>query len=368
MSAQPPRESKIQKIASWMVILALVVVCLIYFSNFLQPLMVALMVWYFVYVLRDFISKARIRGKVIPRWLATTLAFVSIILITFGIVEIVSFNLERILERLPDYIASSRSMLESVRSLEGFEELQQRIIGRIEEFDFRPLVTSLLNSLSGIAGNIVLIIIYVGFLLVEDRFFLRKLQLTAGAGSEGQRMMDIVSEVNEAIKSYVYVKTQMSLITGVLSYFVFLAFGIDFPVLWAFITFLLNYIPYIGSLVATLLPAAFAVFQFQSFIIFLWMTLALQAIHFTIGNILEPKVMGRTLNLSPLGVLLALTFWGLIWGVLGMILSVPITSIMVIIASRVPGLRFVAVWLSESGELGPDQVVSSDKASGASGA
>jgi len=125
-------------------------------------------------------------------------------------------------------------------------------------------------------------------------------------------------------------------------------------VLWAFVIFLLNYIPYVGSLVATLLPSAFAVFQFQSFSIFIWIFLSIQAVQIVVGNILEPKVMGKTLNLSPLGVLLALTFWGMIWGVMGMILSVPITSILVIIASRFPGTRFVAVLFSETGEL-PEQ-------------
>jgi predicted PurR-regulated permease PerM len=103
--------------------------------------------------------------------------------------------------------------------------------------------------------------------------------------------------------------------------------------------------------VATLLPAAFAMFQFQSFLIFLWVFLVIQAIQFLVGNVLEPKIMGRTLNLSPLGVMLALTFWGIIWGVLGMFLSVPITSVMLISFSRFESTRFIAVWLSETGDL-----------------
>ena len=143
----------------------------------------------------------------------------------------------------------------------------------------------------------------------------------------------------------------MSLLTGILTYFILLAFDVDFPILWAFLTFLLNYIPYIGSFIATLLPAVFAIFQFQSLLIFVWIFLAVQAVQIAVGNILEPKIMGRTLNLSPLGVLVALAFWGIIWGVLGMIVSVPITSILVITASRIPTLRFLAIWLSETGEL-----------------
>ena len=342
---------RIEQIASWLFILSIVVVCLIYFSDFLQPIMLAVMVWYFVYVFRDYFGRVRIRSKPLTKWLRTALAFVFIVRLTFGVIEIVSFNLEKIIERFPTYVAHSKTMFESIKAIEGFEETKDRLVSRITDFDFRPLLSGLLNGMSGFAGNILLIIIYVGFLLVEEKFFTRKLELTAGAGQKGESVKQIVDQINEAVKTYVFVKTQMSLLTGFLSYLVLLMFGVDFPVLWAFIIFLLNYIPYIGSLVATILPAAFAVFQFQNFSIFIWLFLAIQVVQFGVGNVLEPKVMGRTLNLSPLGVLLALTFWGLIWGVLGMILSVPITSILVIIASQVPRLRFVAVWLSETGDI-----------------
>jgi predicted PurR-regulated permease PerM len=242
-------------------------------------------------------------------------------------------------------------MLESIQTIEGFEQVQQRMINKIEDFDFRPVISGLLNGISSFAGNITLIIIYVGFLIAEQKFFRKKLQLVIHESNKGSSYLNIIREVNQAVQKYVLVKTQMSLLVGLLTYFILLGFDVDFPVLWAFLTFLLNYIPYIGSLIATLLPAVFAIFQFQSLLIFVWIFLALQAVHVVVGNILEPKIMGRTLNLSPLGVLVALAFWGIIWGILGMIVSVPITSILVITASRIPSLRFLAIWLSETGEL-----------------
>jgi predicted PurR-regulated permease PerM len=203
------------------------------------------------------------------------------------------------------------------------------------------------------AGNIFLIIIYVAFLLAEQSMFAKKIGQVLGDPGRIQAFDRILSQVNSAVRTYVYVKTLMSFLTGILSYVVLLSFGVDFPVLWAFMIFLLNYVPYVGSFVATFLPASFAVFQFQSFYVFIWIFLAIQVVQILVGNVLEPKVMGKTLNLSPLGVLLALTFWGMIWGIMGMILSVPITSILVIIALRFPSTRFVAVLLSETGEL-PD--------------
>jgi predicted PurR-regulated permease PerM len=350
---QPTARDKIgiERVTAWVILFSLVVVSLIYFSSFLQPLMLAIMVWYFIYVFRDYAGRMHYKERRLPEWVVTILAFVFIILVSFGIVEIVSFNLEKIIQRFPIYVEGSKRMLDSVESLPGLEDIQSRVITRIEEFDFRPLLTGLLNGLSGIAGNIFLIIIYVGFLLVEEKLFKKKLELSFNGGGKAGGVKKIIEQINESVRTYVFVKTQMSLLTGFLSYVILALFGVDFPVLWAFLIFLLNYIPYIGSLVATLFPAAFAVFQFQSFAMFIWIFLAIQVVQFAIGNILEPKVMGRTLNLSPLGVLLALTFWGIIWGILGMILSVPITSILVIIASRVPRLRFIAIWLSETGDL-----------------
>jgi predicted PurR-regulated permease PerM len=344
----------VERLAAATVLVALGVVCLVYFSSFLQPLILAVMLWYLIYELRVVGGRITIRGRKLPAWLITVLAFCIVILVIMGVVEIITYNLMLIRARTPDYLANLRTMLNSVQEIPGFELVQQRTIQRIESFNFNPILTGLLNGISGMAGNIFLIMIYVVFLLAEQSMFAKKMKQLLSDQSSIMAFQKFLSQVNSAVRTYVYVKTLMSFLTGILSYFILLLFGVDFPVLWAFVIFLLNYVPYVGSLVATFLPAAFAVFQFQSFSIFIWVFLAIQVVQVLVGNILEPKVMGKTLNLSPLGVLIALTFWGMIWGVMGMILSVPITSILVIIALRFPATRFVAVLLSETGEL-PDE-------------
>lgn len=348
------RSITIERVAALFFLAGLCVLCLVYFSSFLQPLILAIMLWYLIYELRVAGGAIKIRGRQLPAWLITLLAFSIVILVILGVIEIITYNLQLIRQSTPLYLANLRVMLNSIQEIPGFEIVQQRIVQRIESFDFNPILTGLLNGISGMAGNIFLIIIYVAFLLAEQSLFAKKIRLLLSDQSRLGAIQRIVSQVNSAVRMYVYVKTLMSILTAILGYFILLLFHVDFPVLWAFVIFLLNYIPYVGSLVATLLPSAFAVFQFQSFSIFIWIFLSIQAVQIVVGNILEPKVMGKTLNLSPLGVLLALTFWGMIWGVMGMILSVPITSILVIIASRFPGTRFVAVLFSETGEL-PEQ-------------
>ena len=150
-----------------------------------------------------------------------------------------------------------------------------------------------------------------------------------------------------------YLKTFVSLLTGLLSYFALLSIGVEAPVFWAFLIFLLNYIPTIGSLIATSFPALFALLQFGELGPFLWVLGVVGAIQVIIGNIVEPKVMGNSLNISSLVVLLALAIWGSLWGIIGMILSVPITVIMVIIFAEFKATRPIAVLLSEKGILYP---------------
>ncbi|MCU0358525.1 MAG: AI-2E family transporter [Cyclobacteriaceae bacterium] len=342
---------RVEKVAAWFVILAIVIFCLNYFSNFLQPIVIAVMIWYGVYELKRILGKIRIKGNSPPNWLLTTLAFVIILLISMGIYEIITHNLELIIRRLPIYVENFKSMMANLNTLDGFHDVQDRFMKWIGEFDPKPVLTGFLNSLTNLAGNLLIIIIYVAFMLVEEKYFNSKLQVLLNDERKQVNVYGMINQISSSIRKYITVKTQMSVLTGVLSYIILLLFDVDFPVLWAFLIFLLNYIPYIGSFFATLLPAVFALFQFQSFFMLLWVFLAIQAVQLLVGNVLEPKVMGRSLNLSPLGVLLALTFWGVIWGVLGMFLSVPITSVMVITCARFESTRFIAVWLSETGKI-----------------
>ncbi|HRJ30322.1 MAG TPA: AI-2E family transporter [Cyclobacteriaceae bacterium] len=351
MDQPDTRPFKVERIASWFVILAILIFCLNYFSNFLQPIVIAVMIWYGVYELKRILAKLKIKGKALPNWLLTLFAFLIIFLISIGIFEILTSNLELIIKKSPEYAENFKNMISGLQTLDGFQDIQQRIVSRAKEFDVQPLLTGFLNSLTNIAGNTIVIIIYVAFLLVEEKYFSKKLHAVT-SNSEKQEKVDVVmDQVTQAIRKYISVKTQMSLLTGVLSYVLLLLFDVDFPVLWAFLIFLLNFIPYIGSFIATALPSVFAMFQFQSFAMLFWVFIVIQAVQLLVGNVLEPKIMGRTLNLSPLGVMLALTFWGVIWGILGMFLSVPITSVMLITFSRFESTRFIAVWLSETGEL-----------------
>lgn len=127
--------------------------------------------------------------------------------------------------------------------------------------------------------------------------------------------------------------------------------GIDGAFFWAFLLFALNYIPTIGSLLATIFPAVFSLLQYGELSPFIIILIGLGVIEWFIGNVLEPKIMGKSLNLSPLITILALVVWGQIWGITGMLLSTPITVIIVIVFSQLENMRPVAILLSENGDF-----------------
>ena len=166
-----------------------------------------------------------------------------------------------------------------------------------------------------------------------------------------KQMTNLVNKIDHSIGNYVALKTLTSLMTGFLSYFALLFIGIDAPLFWAFLIFILNFIPTIGSLIATLFPALFAILQFGDFTPGILVLAIVGAVQLVIGNLVEPRLMGNSLNISPLVVFLTLAIWGVIWGVSGMLLSVPITVIMIIIMSEFPGTRPFAILLSQRGNL-----------------
>ena len=130
-----------------------------------------------------------------------------------------------------------------------------------------------------------------------------------------------------------------------------MAVGIDYAPFWALLIFMLNYIPTFGSMVGVLFPSLLALVQFDSLTNFFILVPILTAIQMLIGNVLEPKLMGNSLNLSAIVVLLSLAIWGSIWGIPGMFLSVPITVVLMIIFSNVPQTRAIAILLSSDGDI-----------------
>ena len=230
------------------------------------------------------------------------------------------------------------------------------IMGMVSDYtanmDVSGMISSTVDLTTSFMGNAFLILLYVLFLLIEESIFpekLRALFKTEDAKYDGTQ--SLFQKMDKNISRYLSLKTLVSLLTGVLSYIAFLIFGLDAPIFWAMLIFVLNYIPTIGSLIATVFPAVFAILQFGELAPFVYILIVVGIIQVVVGNIVEPALMGNSLNISSLVVVLSLTIWGAIWGIMGMILSVPITVMMIIVFEEIPALRPIAILLSEKGKL-----------------
>ena len=160
-----------------------------------------------------------------------------------------------------------------------------------------------------------------------------------------------MTDINGRIGAYLALKTLLSVLLGLATWVILALFGVELAVFWALVVGLLNYVPYIGSVLGVALPVAFALLQFGDIKPVLALTAALGVVQFLIGNLLDPYLMGNSLNLSPFVILVSLTVWSALWGIPGAFLAVPITACIVMILAEFSGSRPIAVLLSQKGEV-----------------
>lgn len=338
------------KASNFIIVLIAVIAVLVIGKGILIPFIFALIFWFFTREIRKFIYRLPLAKKIIPKWLSNVFVF-SIIILAFGFIsEIVTNsitdvtdsysvyepNIERMITELGNYL--NVDILTSIKSLVG-------------DFNYGSVLGDVANGVSSLLGDTFMIVIYALFLFLEERSFVKKLYKILSKGGNYDSVQMMLDKIEDSISSYLRLKTYVSLLTGVLSYFVLLMVGVDSAPFWAFLIFLLNYIPTIGSLVGTLFPAIFSLLQFGEFTPFLIIGAAVGAIQVVVGNVIEPRLFGKSLNLSPLVTILALSVWGKIWGITGMVLSVPITVIMIIVFSQFEKTRSIAIMLSENGDI-----------------
>lgn len=341
---------KVQKVASWMVIVFLLVFMLVYVQSIIIPFVLALLIWFLVKKARNLIDKSPIIKKYIPQWIKTVLASCLIFGGIFFIGQILTSNIESLAGSYEKY--ASNIEIVSLKISKLFKiNLNDEIVHFFATFEFSSYLELLFNSISEILGNMVMIIFYITFLFIEESLFQHKIKLIFRAPDKYANVMSIINKVDRSMSSYISLKSLISLITTTLSYIILVSVGIDSPLFWAFLIFMFNFIPSVGPIMGTIFPAIFSLIQFGDFIPFLVIFFGVGGVATLVGSFVEPKLMGNTLNISPLVAILSLAIWGSMWGIIGMFLSVPITVALIIIFSQFPETRSVAILLSEKGRV-----------------
>ncbi|RPJ01323.1 MAG: AI-2E family transporter [Candidatus Aminicenantes bacterium] len=191
-------------------------------------------------------------------------------------------------------------------------------------------------------GKFLLVFLFLVFIVAGRGRLEKKIPKAIGDGQAG-RVHGVFERINHQIRKYLVIKTAISLGNGLMVWIVLTAFGVDFAALFGLLAFFLNFIPSIGSLIAAVIRVSFAFFQFGSFWTPFWILVITVSLDSILGDIVEPRVMGKGLGLSPLLVFFSLLFWGWLWGIPGMILSIPLTAVIRIVCQNIPALRPVAV-------------------------
>jgi predicted PurR-regulated permease PerM len=208
------------------------------------------------------------------------------------------------------------------------------------------MALSSLGTFLSFLSTFFLVLIFLIFMLAGRGRLNEKIHRSFSP-QRGAQLAAIIDQIDSRVQKYLAIKTAISIASGLITTLLLMIFGVDFAIAFGFITFLLNYIPNIGSFIAKALPFLIAMVQFSSFWRAFWILAVMTMIDAVMGMVIEPRLMGQGLGLSPLGILLSLFFMGWMWGIPGMILAVPIMAVLKIVCSSFPNLRFLDALLSK---------------------
>ena len=319
----------------------------------LLPVFAAVISVYILSTAAASMQRVPVLGR-LPAW-----ARRGLILILFAIVVVLLFilvinNLVQVVAILPQYESNLERLISNNASLLGIEDeptWENLRRATLDQIDIGSWMTPALLSLRGFGVTLFLVVLYSSFFIAERGVMARKVMIAAGNEETGARAIQLLSRINERIGQYLFVKTVINVILGVLSFWILLLLGIEFALFWAVLIAFLNYIPYIGSLIGVIFPVLLSLAQFGSLSMAGATMVSLTAAQLFVAFILEPRMMGRAFNLSPFVVLLALAFWSSLWGLPGALLAVPLTVSLVLVFAELKPTHSFAVLLSANGKV-----------------
>jgi len=319
-------------------------------KDLLIPLVLAVIIWYLINILAIAFQKIVFFKWHLPIAICYLFSIITISGLLVLLIDLISSNIADVIVVAPAYQKKLSMIIAGGYDLLGIEE-PPTIKQIFKNIDFGSILSQFAVTITGFVSRAGIILIYLIFIFLEQKSFKVKLTALIKNPEKREDIFKMIEKIDRDIRIYIGIKTFDSALTGILAYFIMASQKLDFAEFWAILIFTLNFIPTIGSIVATVFPFLFALIQFDSFYPIAVIAGGLILLQFLIGNILEPRLMGSNLNLSPLLILLSLALWGSLWGIPGMILCVPITVIALIIFSHFPQTRSIAIFLSKDGRI-----------------
>lgn len=331
------------KIFTVLVLCTLVILAtaLYFASSIFAPLTFAFFILALVWPMHKFLQERLPRGLA----LFITLSATIVVFLAFG--SIIAWSLSSIADWLISNINRFQALY--VRGTDWLEEHGIFVAGTLADtFDVAWLIRmfqEVAARLNRLAGFGILIFVFLMLALLETEEFRQRL-VQVGKNRQGAKLIEAARQIAAKFRKYMVVRTQLSILTG----FVVAAFagltGVEPAIAWGLLAFVLNYIPFVGSFAATILPGVFAMAQLDTWQAVIVVFAGLAVIQFLIGNYLEPLVAGAALSISPFAVVFAVFFWGFLWGIPGAFIGVPILITVIVICAQYPSSRWVATLLS----------------------
>ena len=342
----------LQRAALWAVVIAATMYLLVAGRSLLLPIVLGIVLWYMIDALADAFEQPRLGNLRLPR----PLALLTAVCLMGGLVWVVgrtlSANVTAVIAAAPSYERRLQFLINEAAYMVGTEQAPtlNELFDRISLADTLSGIATAAASLVSVAG---IVLIYAGFLFVEQVRFRRKLAMVLGSSQNQARVLAVLDQIDRDIRVYIRIKTTLAVVTSALAYTIMASVGVDFAGFWAVMVFFFYYIPTVGSILAIVAPAVLTLVQFDHLTPFLIVLFVFGTIQVVTANVVEPAIMGRTLNLSPRVVIVSLMVWGAMWGVVGMFLCVPIMVVGLIVLAQFETTRPIAILLSADGRI-PD--------------
>ena len=319
----------------------------------LLPVLIAMIALYILSNVTDRLGAMPLIGR-LPATLRRFMVLAAFTVVLVLLVLYVAETFTQVATVLPRYDSNLDALATQLGLLMHLEDEPTWATVRaatIDQFQIQSYIGPILASVRGFGGTLFLVVLYAAFFMAERARMAEKLALAIGDPGRESRTLALLARINARVGNYLSVKTVVNVVLGAISFGILLLFGIDFALFWAILIGLLNYIPYIGSMIGGLFPILLSLAQFGSFPLAAAVASALTVAQLFVAGYLEPRMMSRAFNLSPFVVLFALAFWSALWGLPGAVLAVPLTASLIIVMAEIDATRPVAIMLSATGKV-----------------
>jgi AI-2 transport protein TqsA len=342
--AQPSTSERIRTVCLVLIAVCVVGAALYFLRDILTPLLISLFLFFLIKPMADAFGRWRW-----PVWLSYALLCVLLVVVVYVAGRVVQANVESFQQRLPEY---RQHLVELGRDVARFTgqanaNAEEKTVGELFDLTWKEVVQRAFGTVLGFVETLVLVVFYLFFLFLEAQHLPRRVQ-SAYSPELAEKILRIGSTIRDGINGYLVVKTSVSLGLGITTGLLGYLFGLDFWPLWGVLMFVANYVTYVGSIVALAPPIVLAYLQFSDPVSATIFAVLLVAARFLWIDYVEIRSSGKHLNISPLLLLMSLAVFGWLWGVVGMVLAVPLVTITKIILLNFENTRHWGRMISET--------------------